>query len=92
MGLIMKHINHEKHLHEAHNAHALGASRRIELLSKVKSGSVSMTDISLQSISILFEIRAEIFKEVSLSCLEVVRLDCMNCLRIDSEGYEVVNC
>ena len=88
----MKHINHEKHFHEAHNAHALGASRRIELLSKVKSGSVAMTDISLQNIGILFEIRAEIFKEVCLSCLEVVRLDRIDCLRVDSEGNEVVNC
>lgn len=56
MGLIMKHINHEEHFHEAHHAHALGASRRIQLLSKVKSGSVFMTDISLQSVGILFEI------------------------------------
>ena len=88
----MKHINHEKHLHEAHNAHALGASRRIELLSKVKSGSVAVANISLQSISILFEIRAEIFEEVCLSCLKVVRLNSIDCLRVDSEGNEVVNC
>ena len=88
----MKHINHEKHLHEAHNAHALGASRRIELLSKVKSGSVAVANISLQSIGILFEIRAKIFKEVCLSCLKVVGLDGIDCLRVDSEGNEVVNC
>ena len=56
MGLIMKHINHEEHFHEAHHAHALRASWRIQLLSKVKSGSVFMTDISLQNVGILFEI------------------------------------
>lgn len=88
----MKHINHEEHFHEAHYAHALRASSRIELLSKVKPRSVAMTDISLQSIGILLEIGAKIFKEICLSCLEIVRLDSIYCLRIYSEGYKVVNC
>ena len=88
----MKHVNHEEHLHEAHHTHALRTSGGVELLSKVKSGSVFMTDISLQSIGILFEIRAEIFQEVRLGSLKVVRLDSIDCLRVDSEGDQVVNC
>ena len=88
----MKHVNHEEHLHEAHHTHALRTSGSIELLSKVKSGSIAMTDISLQSIGILLEIRAEIFQEVCLGRLKVVRLDSIDCLRIDSEGDQVVNC
>ena len=88
----MQHVNHEEHFHEAHHAHALRTSGSIELLSKVKSGSIAMTDISLQSIGILLEIRAEIFQKVRLGSLKVVRLDSIDGLRIDSEGDQVVNC
>ena len=54
--LVMQCIDHEKHFNEAHDAHALTTSRRVELLAEVEPTTVWVTDERLQYASVLTEI------------------------------------
>ena len=90
--LVMQCIDHEKHLNEAHDAHTLTTSRRVELLSEIKAATIWVPDKRLQEASVLAEVRAEIEQEVGLRRLEVVRLDGVDRLREGAERHHVIDC
>lgn len=89
--LIMKRVQHEQHLDEAHDAHTLRTPSRVQLLTEVKTTAVLMTDVRSKEIGIFVEFRSEIFQEVRFSCLEVVGLDGVKSLGEATERNHVIN-